>query len=268
MSLSWFKHYNTAHEGQLIGDLIITGQHDAALLVYVIMELISRFEDETNRGRASVPIERIARAMNMKPSKIDRLLGHISAVSRSDLVCEMDEERPRNRVFLMRNWLKFQETRGGKRQSKSEQNDVRSKKEEVRSKKKEERSKKEEYISGGVANASPRTLGSAVWDAYAEAYGKRYGVAPVRNATTNSQCANLAKRLGASAVEVVRFYLTHNDGYYLRTQHPVGACLQNCESLHTQWQRGQAVTSTQVRQAEKTISNADTLDALRKEWGA
>jgi len=95
--LKWFKHYNTAHEGQLFCDLIITGQHEAALLAYIIMELISRFEDETRRGYASVPIDRLARAMNMKPSKIDRLLAVISVVSRSDLVCETDEEQPRNR---------------------------------------------------------------------------------------------------------------------------------------------------------------------------
>ena len=140
--LHWFKHYNTAHEGQLIGDLIITGKHEAALLVYVIMELISRFEDPDERGRASIPVERIARAMNMKPSKIDRLLAEISAVSRSDLVCEMEEERPRNRSFLMRNWLKYQETRGGKREAKSEQSCGRREKVEGRSKNKE-------YMSSG-----------------------------------------------------------------------------------------------------------------------
>lgn len=132
MKNKWFKHYNTAHEGQLIGDLIVSGKHEAALLVYMIMELISRFEDENERGKASVPIERIARGMNMKPSKIDRLIAEISSVSRSDLVCEVDEELPRNRVFVMRKWLELQETRGGKREAKKEQNTDRSKKLEVR----------------------------------------------------------------------------------------------------------------------------------------
>ena len=93
-------------------------------------------------------------------------------------------------------------------------------------------------------------VGSEIWKAYQEAYRGRYGVDPVRNATTNSQCAALAKRLGESAVEVVKFYLTHNDGYYLRSQHPIGLCLAQAESLHTQWQRGVAVTANQVRQFE------------------
>ena len=120
--------------------------------------------------------------------------------------------------------------------------------------------------SDGV-EAPTRSLGSEIWESYREAYKRRYQVDPVRNATTNGQCASLGKRLGRAAIEVVAFYLTHNDGYYLRNQHPIGACLVNCESLHTQMQRGQAVTAQQVRVAEKTINNAETLEELRKEWG-
>lgn len=140
-------------EGQFIGDLIAEKRYDAVTLVFAIMELISRYEDQNNRGFASVPIERIARLVNMKPSRIDRLLTHISLVSRSDLKCETDEKQPRNRVFLMRNWLKLQETRGGKREAKTEQNVGRSKKEEVRSKILEKKYIKKET----VANA-PETV--------------------------------------------------------------------------------------------------------------
>jgi hypothetical protein len=127
-------------------------------------------------------------------------------------------------------------------------------------------SKKNKSITEGV-KAPARSLGSEIWDSYRGAYVNRYGVEPVRNQTTNTQCANLGKRLGESAIEVVRFYLTHNDGYYLRNQHPIGLCLSQAESLHTQWQRGVAVTGTQVRNAEKTINNAETLEALRKQFG-
>jgi hypothetical protein len=123
-------------------------------------------------------------------------------------------------------------------------------------------------ISDGVKNDPARPSGGAqIWEAYREAYRGRYGVEPIRNATTNSQCTALHKRLGEAASEVVRFYLTHNDGYYLRNQHPIGLCLSQAESLHTQWQRGVAVTGTQVRNAEKTINNAETLEALRKQFG-
>lgn len=103
---------------------------------------------------------------------------------------------------------------------------------------------------GGDKHPARTSVGSSIWEAYREAYFQRYQVEPVRNATTNSQCAALAKRLGEAAVEVVRFYLSHNDGYYLRSQHPIGLCLAQAESLHTQWQRGVAVTASQVRQFE------------------
>lgn len=122
-------------------------------------------------------------------------------------------------------------------------------------------------IPEGVENAPARTGGGVkIWEAYREAYKNRYGVEPIRNATTNSQCTALHKRLGEAAPDVVRFYLTHNDGYYLRNQHPIGLCLSQAESLHTQWQRGVAVTGVQVRNAEKTINNAETLEALRKQF--
>lgn len=149
----WFKHYNSACEGQLLGDLITQKEYDAALLVFIIMELISRYETDEQRGFASVPIDRIARIANMKPTRIDRLLARISLVSRSDLKCETDEKQPRNRTFLMRNWLKLQETRGGKRQAKPEQNIDRSKKLEVRSKNKEKK-----YIKKEIVANAPETV--------------------------------------------------------------------------------------------------------------
>jgi len=113
--------------------------------------------------------------------------------------------------------------------------------------------------SEGV-KAPTRSLGSEIWEAYREAYKKRYQVEPVRNATTNAQCSSLAKRLGRAAIDIVQFYLTHNDGFYLKNQHPIGLCLHQAESLHTQWQRGVAVTSTQVRDFEKSQSTHNALE--------
>lgn len=113
--------------------------------------------------------------------------------------------------------------------------------------------------SEGV-KAPTRSLGSEIWEAYREAYKRRYQVEPVRNATTNAQCSSLAKRLGRAAIDIVQFYLTHNDGFYLKNQHPIGLCLHQAESLHTQWQRGVAVTSTQVRDFEKSQSTHNALE--------
>jgi hypothetical protein len=107
--------------------------------------------------------------------------------------------------------------------------------------------------------------GVLVWNAYRESFKARYGVEPVRNAKVNGQCSQIHKRLGADAVEVVKFYLSHNDGYYLRNQHPLGGLLTGAEGLHAQWQRGTPVTAAQVRQVEKTIGMDEWLQQLEAE---
>jgi len=95
--------------------------------------------------------------------------------------------------------------------------------------------------------------GSKVWDSYKSEFLKRYGVEPVRNAKVNAQCSQLFSRLGEDAFEVIVFYLKHNDSWFLKNQHDFGSLLAKAESIYTQWLRGQAVTSAQVRDAEKTI---------------
>lgn len=95
--------------------------------------------------------------------------------------------------------------------------------------------------------------GSEVWNHYCQSFEKRYGVKPVRNAKVNSQCKQLHERLGGDAVGVIDFYMAHNDSWYLKNQHDFGSLLAKAESLFTQWQRGQAITSAQVRDAEKVL---------------
>lgn len=134
MKNAWFKHYNIAHEGHLIGNLIASQQYDAIALWWVVLEFVSKFETAEERGKCTVPLARIARAINMKPSRCERLLLHISLVSSQDLQVEIDSKPERNVSFLLRNWLELQENRGGKREAKKEQKGDRGKKEEVRSK--------------------------------------------------------------------------------------------------------------------------------------
>jgi hypothetical protein len=121
-------------------------------------------------------------------------------------------------------------------------------------------------------SASPRSPskkseaseGSKIWDAYSKAFERRYQVTPVRNAKTNSQCSQLAKRLGKDAIPVTQFYITHNDGWLVKTQHALGHLVMAAESYHTQWQRGQAVTSVHVRQFEKQSGNMELLEKVRR----
>ena len=127
---------------------------------------------------------------------------------------------------------------------------------------------RDQNLPAGSAEKPPKTppvpsKGSIVWEAYRESMENRYGVQPVRNAKTNSLAAGLAKRLGDDAIEVVRFFVKHNDGFYLKQQHPLALAVKDAESLHTQWQRGRPVTSNDVRAYERSSSIQDQLARIQ-----
>lgn len=120
---------------------------------------------------------------------------------------------------------------------------------------KEDKTKQNKLQQG--QKKEPNPLNKEIWTAYRDAYFLRYNVEPVRNLKTNANISQLAARLGAEAVDVVKFYLTHNGGFYLQTQHPIGSCLKDCEGLRTQMLRGKQVTSTMVRQFEKQLAKVE-----------
>ena len=107
-------------------------------------------------------------------------------------------------------------------------------------------------------------LNRDIWEAYRKAYSNRYLVDPVRNQTTNSQISQLAKRLGNEAPEVVSFYLTHNDAFYVKATHAIGLCLRDCESLRTQMLRGRGITFTEAKNFEKTDSAKSQAEMFRR----
>lgn len=114
---------------------------------------------------------------------------------------------------------------------------------------------------------SPGTPGSRVWESYRSAYAKKYGHDPVRNQKTNANCAHLVTRLGeAEAVQVVEFYLSHNDQYYTRKCHPLGLCLQDAEGLRTQMVTGRKVTSVKSHQMEKSNNIVDAVRRISQKW--
>ncbi|KAA1015952.1 hypothetical protein FVF58_00945 [Paraburkholderia panacisoli] len=104
---------------------------------------------------------------------------------------------------------------------------------------------------------------AATWAAYSEAYAARYGVEPIRNATVNSQMVNFVKRVGmVEAPEIVRFYLTHNNRFYVQHMHLVGSMLQDAEKLRTEWVTQRPMTSTEAAQADRTAANFNAMAPL------
>jgi hypothetical protein len=109
------------------------------------------------------------------------------------------------------------------------------------------------------------TDGSLIWSAYSESYLARYRVEPKRNQTTNSQCAQLAKRLGPKdGVNVVRFYLTHNNSWYVQHSHTIGLCLKDAEALYTQMLTDNRVTNSQAKKADEGSEQAEIFARVTK----
>ena len=110
----------------------------------------------------------------------------------------------------------------------------------------------------------------AAWSAFDDAYQRRYGTTMTRNATTNSQMASLVRRLGQEAPGVAAFFVGINDAFLVRTQHGLGALLQNAEGYRTQWATGRTMTATRATQIDKTQSNFDAAEGakaiLRARW--
>ncbi len=102
-------------------------------------------------------------------------------------------------------------------------------------------------------------VSTPTWDAYASAYQARYQVDPVRNAKVNSQLVQLVRHVGGDeAPKLARFYLTHNDSFYVQKRHPVDFLLRDYSGLMTQMRTGHKATRQEAQQAEAG-------DALREQ---
>lgn len=134
-------------------------------------------------------------------------------------------------------------------------------------KRKEVKRSEVKRVSSEVADAEQNKtpeLNKKIWESYRQEYLLRHKVEPVRNASVNAKVSQLAKRLGEEAIDVVRFYIWHNDGFYLKKLHDIGLCLKDCESLRTQWLRGTQVTSQTVRNFEKTSNLVALMEDAKK----
>jgi hypothetical protein len=104
--------------------------------------------------------------------------------------------------------------------------------------------------------------GIPVWDSYNSAYEERYQIYPVRNAMTNRICSQLADRLGEDARHVIRFYVKHNDFFYVKNAHAIQYALKDAEKLHMEWSRGRAVTTADARLEERKGHNANVVQQV------
>ena len=115
-----------------------------------------------------------------------------------------------------------------------------------------------------VKSDTNKKLNQEIWNAYVLAYKEKYQVEPLRNASVNSKISQIAKRLGADAIEIVKFYVSHPKTFYVSKTHDIGLCLTDAESLHTQWLKGRALTNGDLKRYEQNQQFADILQAAKE----
>ncbi len=121
--------------------------------------------------------------------------------------------------------------------------------------------KKKNKSSTGVKPPMDANKNSPTWEAYRDAYAKRYGEPPIRNASVNAKVAQFVNRVGVGdSPGVAEFYLTHNDAFYVKSMHPVGLLLKDAEKLRTEWVTGMRMTGATAREVERMQHNSDTWD--------
>lgn len=98
--------------------------------------------------------------------------------------------------------------------------------------------------------------GSLVWEAYKDSYQAKYGVPPIRNAQVNSICKQIVDRVGfEEAPNLVRFYLTHDNKFYLSKCHQLKYCLSDAEKLYTEMKKGIKMTRGTAEAVEAQQEN-------------
>lgn len=102
----------------------------------------------------------------------------------------------------------------------------------------------------------------ATWAAYSDAYERRYGAKPVRNASVNGKIKQFVLRIGhEESPAVAEFYVDRvSDSFVVRKVHDVGLLLSGAEGYRTQWAAGVAMTGTRAKQIDQSQSNYDAAD--------
>lgn len=129
------------------------------------------------------------------------------------------------------------------------------------------------YTSPSVAEASasaPPTKpkkeksspnGSLVFEAYREAYVRRYEIEPLRNAKTNAVCSQIAKQLPLDeAKALMHFYLKQNVSWYVQKSHAIEYALKDVQALRTNMMRNRTMSTTAAQQADRLAAQKQAME--------
>lgn len=133
--MHWFKHYNTASQGQSFELLIAEKDFETAYIYWWLLEQVSRLEStsqEDLRGKVTLNFAYFKRKLGLNFQRTERVLLKIAKTFDLEIKLNLDQTIE---VFVPK-WLELQENRGGKRDAKELQS-LDKNRQEVRSKNKE-----------------------------------------------------------------------------------------------------------------------------------
>lgn len=112
------------------------------------------------------------------------------------------------------------------------------------------------------------TPGAFVWQAYKEAYFARYTIEPQRNAKASTCSKNICERVGVdNALEVVKYYLTREDAFYVNSAHEIGLCLRDCQKLVTEMKTRKPMSLSEARRRETSATTDQAIQGYLKSQG-
>lgn len=271
----YFKHSNTANEGQTLTTLWAENDTELIAFFWFILESVSRFETEEKRGFWAGNLSYFKVKLGMKSQRSYRLLTKISERFQIDLEWISDQSFQ----LYVRNWLEFQPSWGGKRASRSVQDfpniELRTKNLELKNiekKKKEEDSKITNFAPDQLA--SPISLISRTFkESYLKAYGKEY---PGWGAKENGQIRQWLRSISKDqALVLAAAYPFWNDPFVSKRGHPFGLLITNYVALSSHLEKPNAVFQKisngkkfemeQLEKAENDFKPKVTLQDLLKE---
>lgn len=107
----------------------------------------------------------------------------------------------------------------------------------------------------------PRENGAPIFEAYREAYERRYRVEPIRNAKVNSICSQIVKQVGVhEGKAVMHFYLQQNVAWYIQKGHAIEYALKDLQALRTNMLNNKSMSSREAQQADKQQAQKNVLD--------
>lgn len=94
------------------------------------------------------------------------------------------------------------------------------------------------------------------WEEYKNAFFSRYKVLPERNAMINGMINGIRKRVSTNEIgDLVKFFISQNDAWYLREMHHIRCLVKDCEMLLTRMKSKVVITSGKAREMERTSDN-------------